>query len=61
MTCIFDDNYQSIDDVRRFQTRPDPEQDGDDAADLVPEVSLAGDGQDAHGVGVVFGTGKKLK
>jgi hypothetical protein len=27
----------------------------------VPEVSLAGDGQDAHGVGVVFGTGKNLK
>ncbi len=58
MTCILDLTYQSIDDVWRFQTRPDPEQDGDDAADLVPEVSLAGDGEDAHGVGVVFGAGK---
>jgi hypothetical protein len=61
MTCIIDLTYKSIDDIRRFQTRPDSEQDGDDAADLVPEVSLAGDGQDAHGVGVVFGTGKILK
>ena len=61
MTCIHDLTYQSIDDIRRFQTRPDPEQDGDDAADLVPEVSLAGDRQDAHGVGIVFGTEIILK
>jgi hypothetical protein len=57
----FDLTYQSIDDVWRFETRPDSEQDGDDAADLVPEVSLAGDGKNAHGVGIVFGTRKILK
>ncbi len=44
--------YQFINDIRGFKSRPDPEQDGDNASNLVPEEGLALDRQDAHGVRV---------
>ena len=53
--------HQLIDDIGRFETRPDPEQDGHNAADLMPEEGFADDGQNAHGVRVArLGARKEL-
>ena len=49
---VFLNVKQFFNDVWDLQSRSDPEQDGDDAANLMPEEGFAHDSQHAHGVGV---------
>ncbi len=48
--------YQSIDNIRSFKAGPDSEENGNNAPDLMPKVSLPRDRENTHSIRIVLCT-----